>query len=168
MLHAEKRNKLVSKTKENKMRNFLVLTLLLSSFNAMAQSTKDVKGNGGDGVVIWNRVYLFDLYESGIQNLNLSEEVSKRVDVTTKVNQSLNAFSPFVRNIVANKIVALGKVDKALSEVLLHGFSMFSWRIVPFSLQDVADDDGTDIALGSTRLRVDLNVKTITTKTEQI
>ena len=150
------------------MRNFLVLTLLLSSFNAMAQSTKDVKGNGGDGVVIGNRVYLFDLYESGIQNLNLSEEVSKRVDVTTKVNQSLNAFSPFVRNIVANKIVALGKVDKALSEVLLHGFSMFSWRIVPFSLQDVADDDGTDIALGSTRLRVDLNVKTITTKTEQI
>ena len=50
----------------------------------MAQSTKDVKGNGGDGVVIGNRVYLFNLYESGIQDLNLSEEVSKKVDYMPK------------------------------------------------------------------------------------
>ena len=127
------------------MNRLLILLLLLGSFNAMAKTEKNEKGNGGDGVVVGDRVYLFDLYESGIQDVYLSEEVSKRVDVTTKVNQSLSAFSPSVRNIVANKIVALRAVDIALAEVLLKGFNMFSWRILPFSLQDVADDDGTDI-----------------------
>ena len=120
------------------MRKLLVLASLVSAFNATANT-------GGDGVIVGDKVQLYELYESGLQNLNLSEEVSKNVHVTTKINKALSSFSPRVRDIVANKMVALRDLDTAFAEVLLHGLSVYYWKIVPFPLQDVADSDGVDI-----------------------
>ena len=120
----------------------LLLALCISA-NAFAGDFG--AGNGGDGVVENGKVYLFDLYESGVTNPNLSRdsvENSRDLAILDKVFSSMNNE---VKNIIARKISAIRYIDPVLAESLLLAFQQYSWKIVQLPLNNVKDDDGTDI-----------------------
>ncbi|MCO4755803.1 MAG: hypothetical protein KC478_15080 [Bacteriovoracaceae bacterium] len=139
------------------MKKFILLIGLCVAFGAFAGR----EGNGGDGVVIDGKVYLFDLYENYnhlypvLEDIEADPEIlnglkSHMINLKRQLNQSQSeglvdyGFDEVLTEF-AKKITAIKEKDNFFGHSLFQTAKSFSWSIVPFELIDVKDDDGTDI-----------------------
>lgn len=130
--------------------------------SSVALANKEV-GNGGDGVVVGDRVYLFDLYESynhlkpSLSNVEPSKEILQNVSERFQVNRNIITanYESGATDYDYDKLML--ELAKKLTEIkktdLLFGYSLersvlaHSWSFVPYQLNDIKDDDGSDIEM---------------------
>lgn len=145
------------------MKVFILSLVVASTFiTSTAFANKEV-GNGGDGVVIGDKVYLFDLYES-YNHLNPSlplEEaaVADLESLSSRFQEIRNAvqgnyssgstkydYEQFIREL-AKKVTELKKTDLLFGYSVQRALLAHSWAFVPYQLNNIQDDDGSDVEL---------------------
>lgn len=134
------------------MKNKIITTAIILSIaccSSIAYAVTGHDGNGGDGIKIDNKIYLFDLVESGLHlvpyfdtNLEIDPNIQQRV------NNALYPLSAQVNEKIAKKLTEIYRVDQVFSTVLLQTIEAYSWHVVKdFSLIEINDEDGSDIVI---------------------
>ena len=127
-------------------KKLILAALILLTIPAYA--TKEV-GNGGDGIVIENKIYTYDFVEHGIHKKPyFNEIVAVPVTIKDAVDNNLFAFSETVRKKVAIKLAEVNEVDEVFTGALLVSLNSYAWNIIEdFSLEEINDEDGSDITI---------------------
>jgi hypothetical protein len=143
------------------MKKTFLLALSVSAIaGSFAFANKEV-GNGGDGIIIANKVYLFDLYETNnhlnphfsseaptpidVEEMNSRfQDVKKQVEENFKQGVTDYSYNDFVLEI-ARKVTELKKTDLLFGYSVSQAILAHRWSFVPYTLSPVDDDDGTDI-----------------------
>ncbi len=139
------------------MKKLLCLLLIMFTMNSYGSR----EGNGGDGVEIDGQVYLFDLYEN-YQHLSPVLETiepdeyfqdvihAHLVPLRNQVDRNLKdgvtdyGYNDLIREFT-KKITAISRKDYLLGFSLFKATTSFNWSLVPLSLININDDDGSDI-----------------------
>lgn len=139
------------------MRVLVGIILCLFSLRALC-GPGHVTGNGGDGVVINGKVYLFDLYEYSIHdNPYFDDQVEPDPVIYDMLYNKFLNFKDTINNnkkiyiyadlieLIAKKLTSLQKLDPLFSTTVLTSIIHYNWVLSTQDVIDVKDDDGSDI-----------------------
>ncbi len=101
-----------------------------------------VVGNGGDGVVIQNKVYLLDLLESGLHqetDANILAQCDSKSWVA-KIEKILNKHK-FPIQSIACKFSQIETKSNGIAILLYQKMSEYNWNLTPLGLLNVQDED---------------------------
>ena len=139
------------------MKIMVGIILCLFSLRALC-GPGHVTGNGGDGVVINEKVYLFDLYEYSVhENPYFDDQVepdeliydmlyNKFLNFKDTINDNRKTYiyADFIE-LIAKKLTTLQKLDPLFSTTILTSIIHYNWVLSTQDVIDVKDDDGSDI-----------------------
>ena len=120
----------------------LIIFCLIFGLGAVASASR--VGNGGDGVIMGDKVYLLDLVEAGI-------EESPYFDPTTAADSALEArllrHLPFLdaesAALIARKLKEIEALDRAAVWVFMKTLELYNWIYIKGELLDVPDEETT-------------------------
>ena len=120
----------------------LALSALLVGMSSPAWSNG--AGNGGDGILINGKPYLYDLVEAGVHlEPVFNHDVEPMTVIQTKINTIFNHRNDLDKYKLAQKLTEIYQVDKVFALSLLKTMEMYSWRWIDRDLYDVPDDGDT-------------------------
>ncbi|MDP7320814.1 MAG: hypothetical protein QF441_09415 [Bacteriovoracaceae bacterium] len=111
------------------------------------------KGNGGDGLVIDNKPYLYDLVEAGVhKNPFFDSRVTSDSYLKGEV-ENIFFHAPHINtDLITRKLMEVYNTDKVFGISLLYAMKFYSWRWVDLSLYDIPDDGDTVIRYDRNKL----------------
>lgn len=139
------------------MRVLVGIILCLFSLRALC-GPGHITGNGGDGVVINGKVYLFDLYEYSVhENPYFDDQVepdeliydmlyNKFLNFKDTINDNRKTYiyADLIK-LIAKKLTSLQKLDPLFSTTILTSIIHYNWVLSTQDVIDIKDDDGSDI-----------------------
>ncbi|MFN8791599.1 MAG: hypothetical protein ACK5Y2_09120 [Bdellovibrionales bacterium] len=137
------------------MAKWTLMTLFFLVLTSGAFGLGHSVGNGGDGIVLDGRVYLYDLVEHGLhKNPYWAPGNTVTQDLQELVDVNLERLSPAVRKLVALKISEVAKVDAVFAALLKLALKTFQWHLIEdFSLVEINDEDGSDVMIPRDRFK---------------
>jgi hypothetical protein len=132
---------------------FKLVLAVAAIISAQAWAGQD--GNGGDGIVIDNNVYTYDLVEHGLHKKHyFGDPLQVGEDIRSVLRAKLYALSSDVRELVGRKLEEVKAVDKVFFKSLLLTLGQYNWSVIEdFSLIEVDDEDGSDVNIPKERFR---------------
>ncbi len=126
----------------------LILIAALAPSLSHAKSGGDIAGNGGDGVIINNKPYLYDLVEAGVQT---EPDFDNQLEILPNIRMNLEKAFPKPHglnlDLLARKLTEIYSVDKMFGASLLYAMKQYSWRWIDRNLYDVPDDGDTVVVV---------------------
>lgn len=99
------------------------------------------KGNGGDGVIYGNKVYLFDLIENGVEKHPFFEKgVEPKKEILEALSDKFDERDYPVR-LLAQKITEIEKYSKLNAYALMRTLLSLGWKVVNLDLVNIQDED---------------------------
>ncbi|MCH2534345.1 MAG: hypothetical protein MK008_07895 [Bdellovibrionales bacterium] len=124
-------------------KNNLLILLVIYLVSLTSYASREV-GNGGDGIIINGKPYLYDLVEAGVYlDPNFNETITTLPEIKRRVNNIFTHAKELDKELVAKKFTEIYYVDKIFFAALMRVMEMYSWRWVDFSLFDIPDDGDT-------------------------
>ncbi len=118
--------------------NLILTFLMLSSLSYGG----DKIGNGGDGVIMNNKIYLLDLLEMGVEEKPyFNPSVIIQPHILERISNEFSSLEGIPLELTAKKLSEIYAIDQPLAMILLQTMELFEWRLVSKSLVDIPDED---------------------------
>lgn len=130
-----------------------IFIFLMSSVSAFASEKIDTAyiggetGNGGDGLIRNDNVYLLDLVEAGVE---LAPYFNKSVQADERINSFLKNKLPIdnsVIELISRKTKEIYLINSRLAYHILSAINLYNWQFLNTRLKDIPDDGDTIIDL---------------------
>jgi len=127
------------------MRSIQVLTLILSFLTspftlASSSGAGHFVGNGGEGVLVDQQIFLRDLYESGLsQNPWIGKDLSPELKLDLN-RPSLIRLLGDHQDLFLRKLTDLNQISPHLGRYLLEVLQSYDWVLLPEKLGRINDD----------------------------
>ena len=107
------------------------LVVLLSLVSSTVFADPDRVGNGGDGVIIGNHIYVLDLVEAGVEeNPFFNEEIQIDTEIQSRLEIIFSKIPNMPVNLLARKLSEIKAVDRIFALALLKTAEMYHWRLI--------------------------------------
>ncbi len=143
-----------------------IVSIIMITITSLSVFASREAGNGGDGIFIGNKIFLYDFVEQGIHEKPYFDNtiVLPEHEITTLVENNLYMFPEKIRLRLATKLSEIFKIDKVFYSTLTLPIRYYSWAIInEFDLTEIDDEDGSDLNIPRDRFRqvAVRNLKTI-------
>jgi len=133
--------------------NLWIFIFLMSPLSAFASEKINAAfiggetGNGGDGLLRNNKVYLLDLVEAGVE---LAPYFNNSVQADERINSFLKNKLPIDNNVIeliSRKTKEIYLKNSRLAYHILSAINLYDWQFLNTRLKDIPDDGDTIIDL---------------------
>ena len=118
------------------------LVVLLSLVSSTVFADPDRVGNGGDGVIVGNHIYVLDLVEAGVEeNPFFNEEIQIDTEIQRRLEVVFSKIPNMPVNLLARKFSEIKALDRILGLALLKTAKMYHWRLINEKFTDNQDEN---------------------------
>lgn len=124
------------------MKNGIIFLTLLCQLGAVAPALANRVGNGGDGYIDGEKVYVLDLVEAGVeQDPFLEEGIQPDAAVVARIQKAVPFVNAEAAALLSRKLKEIEKKDLKLSWALLTTIEVYHWVLVAPGLLDIPDEE---------------------------
>lgn len=98
-------------------------------------------GNGGDGIVFGETVFLLDLIQSGIHK---NPWYSSRIDSKWESSVKDLFSEDYPRSLIAAKLTEIAQKDRIVADILFNTMKAYNWSMTSMALTNVPDEDSVN------------------------